>query len=732
MAKAETKAGVQAGKSRSTTSADKAHALLNPRNAVIVGASDRPGNWAWRAWRNLKREGFKGAIFPYNPSRDTVWDERCYRSFSELPEPPDHLVVVIPARLVPATLRDAAAHGARSATVFSSGFGESPGPEGARLEAELKAAIEETGLAVSGPNCLGNISADASYVSMIEDRRMTPVLGPVAIVGQSGGIVMAIRRTLAERGVDTRILVTSGNETGLNAADYVSYFAEHPGLRVIVVYLESLRNPAGFMEACRKARAQGKSVVVLKLGATDEGRKAAMAHTGALAGSMAAFDAVASEAGIMRARNLDEVVEAVEFLVHAPLPKGGRIGAITLSGGFRGLIMDLAADHKLMLPALGDASRQRLEKVLGVGSIVGNPLDAGYAALTNPNALVESVEVMLADPGIDILLVQEEVPRAPDSEMKQRNMRAVNEMAAEASKPVAFITMISHGLNDYSREFRGALRNVPFLQEPDKALGALAMIARQVSRPALAAVATGPGPTPAQAKALASLEAGPGPLTLDEVRSKALLAAYGIKPPREEVAHSAEEAVAIAGRIGFPVVAKAVCAALPHKSDAGAVIVGIRDAAALRAAYAEIAANVARLPAAPKLDGILVAEMVSGGLELVLGAQHDPEVGPVVLFGRGGVEIELMPDTALGAAPLDEARALALIERTRVSALINGFRGRPALNKDTLVKALIGISHLMVHAGGRIQSIETNPFLLSAAGGVALDALVVRANTPKG
>ena len=162
MAKVEIKTRVQTRIPGSTTSADKAHALLNPRNAVIVGASDRPGNWAWRAWRNLKREGFKGAIFPYNPSRDTVWDERCYRSFAELPEPPDHLVVVIPARLVPATLRDAAAHGARSATVFSSGFGESPGPEGARLEAELKAAIEETGLAISGPTCLGNISADAS------------------------------------------------------------------------------------------------------------------------------------------------------------------------------------------------------------------------------------------------------------------------------------------------------------------------------------------------------------------------------------------------------------------------------------------------------------------------------------------------------------------------------------------------------------------------------------------
>ena len=705
---------------------EKVHALLNPKNVVIVGASDRPGNWAWRAWRNLKREGFKGGIYPYNPSRDTVWDERCYKSFAELPEPPDHLVVVVPAKHVPATLRDAGQHGARSATVFSSGFGESPGPDGARLEAELKAAIADTGMGVSGPNCLGNISADANYVSMIEDRRMRPVLGPVAITGQSGGIVMAIRRTLEERGVDTRILITSGNETGLNAADYVSAFAEHPGLKVIVVYLEALRDPAGFFAACAKARAAGKAVVTLKLGSTEGGRQAAMAHTGALAGSLAAFDAVASAAGAIRARSLDEVVEIVEFLVHAPMPTGGRLGAITLSGGLRGLLLDIADEHGLVFPELSATSSDRLARILTVGSSVGNPLDAGYAALTNPNALAQSAEVLVADPGIDILLVQEELPRAADSEFKQRNMRAINELAARAGKPVAYISMISYGLTDYSREFRAGLPNVAFLQEPDKALRALALVARAGSR---VASETKPrkGPNKAQQKALASLPTGAASIALDEVASKALLRAYGIVGPPEDVARSADAAIAIAERIGFPVVAKAVSSGLPHKTDAGAVVVGIKTADELRSAFHTVAANVAALPAKPALDGILIAEMVTGGLELVLGAELDPEVGPVIVFGRGGVEVEVNPDAALAPAPLDAASALALIENTKVATLIRGFRGRPALDRKALVEALVGLSHLMADAGGRIQSIDVNPFLLRAEGGVALDALVVLA-----
>ena len=704
---------------------EKVHALLNPLNAVIVGATDRPGNWAWRAWRNLRREGFKGGIYPFNPARDTVWDERCYRSFSELPEPPDHLVVVIPARQVPALLRDGARAGARSATVFTAGFGESPGADGARLEAELKAAIADTGLAVSGPNCLGNISADASYMSMIDDRRQSLVKGPVAIAGQSGGIVMSIKRWLDERGVGTRTLITSGNETGLNAGDYISYFAEHDGVKVIVTYLESLRDADGFFAACRKARAAGKPVVVMKLGASEAGRAAAQAHTGALAGSMAAFDAVLRETGALRARNLDDVVEIVEFLVHVPMPKGGRLGAITLSGGLRGLLLDVGVDHGLTFPELSPATRERLGKILTVGSSVGNPLDAGYAALTNPNALTQSVEALLADPVIDVLLVQEELPRGPETANKERNMRAVNALAAAASKPVAFISMVSHGLTDYSREFRDGVRNVAFLQEPDKIIRALSVVAGGAGRSAGLAPPKLAASSPAQVKALADLTSHDGISTLDEVRSKALLKAYGLKGPREEIASSAAAAREIAGRIGYPVVAKAVSAALAHKTEAGAVIVGIEDGDALAKAYDAIVANVGRQPGPPKLEGVLIAQMVAGGLELVIGAQLDPEVGPVILFGRGGVEIELMPDVALAALPLDEARANALIDRTKVSALIDGYRGRPALDRAALVAALIGVSTLMAHARGLIQSIDVNPFVLNRTGGVALDALVV-------
>ncbi len=553
--------------------AAQVRALLNPRNIVILGATDKPGNWPQRVWRNLERYGFKGPVFPMNPTRDTIWDTRCYRSFEELPEAPDHVIILIPARFVADALRDAARAGARSATVMTSGFGEVTDEGAAELTAELQRALDETGLAISGPNCLGNFNAANSMVTMPDDRAHRLEPGPVAIVGQSGGLLMAVKRTLEERGLFTGTLVTSGNEMNLTTADYIRYFAEDPSTKVIVSYLEAVHDPENFLSACRAAKAAGKPVLVVKLGASDAGRAAAMAHTGALAGSMEAFDAVAGEAGAIRLRNLDDIVEAVEFFVHAKPPRGPKLGAITFSGGMRGLMLDLATSHGLEFAELSAATRAKLEEGLAVGTIVGNPLDAGFTAVTGGDAYLRAVKAMLEDPEIDILLLQEELPRAPASKIKDSYLRGVNALAAASDKPVAYVTMISHGLTDYSRELRGELANVAFMQEMDKSLRTLQSITSNLMMPRGAVSRTASSEA---ARALLGdlLRNSAGP-TLNEVDSKRLLAAYGIVCSREDVATSADQAVRIAELIGFPVVAKAVSAALPHKSDAGGVILGL-------------------------------------------------------------------------------------------------------------------------------------------------------------
>ena len=470
-----------------STALAKVGALLNPRNVVIVGASDAPTSWAMSSFQNLQRHRFPGAIYPINPRRDRVWDMRCYHAFDELPEPPDHVVVVIPAPHVPETLRAAAKAGARSATVFSSGFGEAEDPAAKALAQTLSKVIAETGLAVSGPNCMGNIHAPAQFMTLTDERPHRVAAGPVAIVAQSGGLAMAIKRTLEERGILTSSMVTSGNEAGLTTADYIAYYATLPNVRVIVSYLEAVKDMEQMRAACTMARRAGKPVIVLKLGASAEGRAAALLHTGGVAGPMEAFDALAAEAGIIRVRTLDDIVEAVEYLTHVPLPSGANLGGITFSGALRGLLLDGAAANGLTFPALAPATRKRLEAVLGVGTIIGNPLDSGFAGLGSKEVYIECVEAMLDDPSIDILLLQEELPRGPGSERKEANLHAVNALAPHTKKPIVHVTMISHGLTDYSRALREQLPHIGFMQEVDKTLRAVRAIATYAERARAAA-----------------------------------------------------------------------------------------------------------------------------------------------------------------------------------------------------------------------------------------------------
>ena len=705
----------------------KVGALVAPRNVVIVGASDRPGNWALRAWRNLQRYNFPGRIFLINPRRDEILGEKCYPDFAALPEPPDHILVVTPAPAVPDVLEQGAAAGARSATVFSSGFGEAYDEAGAALGKRLREVIARTGLGVSGPNCMGNVCKPAGFVTLTEDRPQNMSAGEVALVGQSGGVMIFVNQALEERGMFARYLITSGNEAGLQVADYIAFFASESELKVIIVYVEAVADLGRFVEACKLARAAGKSVIAIKLGQSEEGRKAALAHTGSLAGTVAAFDAVAADAGVIRADTLDDAVELAELLAHTGAPTGRRLGAVTLSGAYRGLLLDAAERYGLTFPTLAPETVERLEKVMGVGSLISNPIDGGFSVLSSPEAYKACFEALQADPNIDMVLLQEAIPREPGSNRAESYIKLVEDYVAEGGhKPLSFVTLASHGQSDHSRAIRHGAPHVSFLQEANKALRAIATAARRGEAEALAGHGEAPAPAPAlvtdlreQAKHLLA------PMALDEARSKTLLAAYGVPLPREGLAQDVEEAVGLAGRIGYPVVLKAVCSTLTHKSDVGAVQLNLRDEAGLRAAWARIEANLAAHGFEDALEGMLVAQMVTGGLELVMGVHRDPEMGPVIMGGSGGVLLELIRDVAFAAPPLSLAKAHDLIARTKAGQLMKGYRGSATLDADAYARALVALGRMAHDLGDALESVDVNPFLLQEQGGMALDALVV-------
>jgi acyl-CoA synthetase (NDP forming) len=702
------------------------HAMLHPRNIVLVGATDKPGNYAERIWNNLIKYKYAGGLFPINTRRETIWGVPCYKDFASLPEKPDHVLVLVPARFAVQVIRDAAAAGARSATIVTSGFSELQDEDSQRLAVELRQAVHETGMAVTGPNCLGNLSAGESLFTNIDDRIVTMEPGTVAVAGQSGAIVMAIRQALEDRGVGVGYMVTTGNEAGLETPDLMSYFAADPSIRVIVVYLEGVRNTRAFRDACKAARAAGKPVIALKLGASEGGRAAAMAHTGALAGSIETFDAISTREGVIRVRGLDELIETTECFAHAAVPKGDRLAAVTLSGGKRGLLLDAFYSAGLNFAPLKKDASDKLAKMLGPGSIVGNPLDAGFAAVVDPSVYMQSIKIMIDDPDTDIVIIDAELPKAPH-ELRERNLRIVDGMAGHGGKPVIYISAMSIGFTEFTKALRKSLPNITVMQGMDRAVTAIkslidyAWLRKEV--PDLV--------SSSKSSARAVLEKtlkNAGGAALDEVASKALLKAYGIPISQEAIAQTAAEAVKIAKKIGFPVVAKVVSAEILHKSDIGGVVLNLNNAADVKKAFNDITARVKKLKGKPKLEGILIAQQVKADLELVVGASLDAEMGPVVLFGTGGVDIELLKDVALAGAPLDAAEAKALIGRTKAGVKIKGYRGKPALHEASAVKALVGLSNLIADAGNRIASIDVNPFLINPKTGVAVDALIVLNN----
>src|SRR5258708_3894249 len=702
------------------------HAMLHPRNIALVGATDKPGNYAERIWNNVIKYKYEGGLYPINSKRESIWGVPCYKDFASLPEKPDHVLVLVPARFTVQVVRDAAAAGARSATIVTSGFSELQDDDSQKLATELQQAIRETGIAVTGPNCLGNLSAGEKLFTNIDDRIVTMEAGPVAIAGQSGAIVMAIRQALEDRGVGVGYMVTTGNEAGLETPDLMSYFAADPSVCVIVVYLEGVRNTKVFRQACKAARAAGKPVIALKLGTSEGGRAAAMAHTGALAGSIETFDAISTREGVIRVRGLVGLIETTECFVHADPPQGNRLAAVTLSGGKRGLLVDAFFSAGLNFAPLSQNASDKLAKMLGPGSIVGNPLDAAFAAVVDPSVYMRSIKIMIDDPDTDIVIIDAELPKAPH-ELRERNLRIVNEMAGAASKPVVYISAMSIGFTEFTKALRKSLPHIAVMQGLDRAAGAIKSLIDYASLRKMVPEITSSSSSSARATLEKVLKNANG-AALDEVASKKLLRAYGIPVSKEEIAQTAADAVKIAKKIGFPVVAKVVTAAHLHNSDIGGVVLNLNSAAEVKKAFNDITARVKKLRTKPKLEGILIAQQVKADLELRVGASLDSEMGPGVLCRTGGVDSELMKDVALAGAPLDAAEAKDLLNRTKAGVKLKGYRGKPALHEASAVKALVGLSNLIADAGSRIASIDVNPFLINAKTGVAVDALIVLNN----
>ncbi|MDB5642290.1 MAG: acetyl-CoA synthetase, partial [Hyphomicrobiales bacterium] len=670
---------------------------MAPRNVVLVGASDR--NWSDRVHQNLVRFGYPGRIFPVNPNRKELWGLPCFASISDLPEAPDHLAIFLPNEQMIRALEEGGALGARSASLFAAGFGEGGDDEGRVRATRLKSVLEQYGIAAAGPNCMG-LAVGAARFTTIPDEHLEPLTeGPVAVLCQSGALAQTFSRGLLDAGLGIGYIVSCGNQTGLTFADYIDHLAGDPKIRVICCYIESVVDAGAFLAAARHATASGKHVVVLKAGGNEAAREAALAHTGALTGSLEAFDALAGDAGVIRVDNLEDAVEAASMLSVVGRPAGRRLAVMTNSGAFKSIVTARAEHYGLSLPDLQDLSRASILQAIADAD-VSNPFDTKRTLPTD--AYIASIRALHDDPGVDAVLIAEELPRDAGIERKVQNFLALDAFVAEeATKPVVVFSPLTFRETPYMRELRSRLSHLPWLRDVSKTLRTLAKVALDAHQRGVAEPPSGVRED-LRKKWLAYARDLAGPVALSEVDSKALLADYGIPLLAEVVTSSPEQAAQAAEHMGYPVVLKAVSAAVPHKSDAGLVALDLRDAASVLAAGRKFQEICAKLPAA--LEGYLVAPQVKDGVEMLVGIQRDPEMGCVVIVGLGGVWLELFKDVALAPPYLERERALATIARTRASALLAGYRGAPARDVSALADSLVALGRMALELGDIFES----------------------------
>ncbi len=699
-------------------------ALFAPRNIVLVGASDR--NWSPRVFGNLLRFGYEGGIYLVNPNRKELWGRRCYASLDELPETPDHLALFVPADQSLDILGSDSAAGARSATLFAAGFGEGGDAKGLARAAALNAVLDRTGIAAIGPNCMG-LAVGHSKLSTLPDEHHAPLRpGPVAAMTQSGMLVQTVGRGLHDAGLELAYLLSVGNQTSLTIPDFLSHLAEDDGLRVIICYIEAVRDAEHLLRAARKAKANGKAVVVAKIGGSPQSRAAALAHTGSLAGSLDVFDAFARDAGIIRVDSLEDVVQAAEYLSRARRPRGQRIALMTNSGALRSLTSEAAPHFNISFPDFS-AQTSALLRELHPEAGVSNPYDFKR---TLPSELyLQLIKTVQADPNMDMVLLTEELPREAGIERKVSNLHALESFLAKSpphATPVAVFSPISLNENDYMRGLRDSLPHVPWLHDISKSLRTVSRLAdnsREIAPPGFAGLDLHQNALATKWRQFASTLITP--VALNEVQSKEILAAYGVMTPRELFVHSVQEAAGAATRIGYPVVMKAVSAEVTHKSDAGLVVLNIANGAQAIEAAQVLAARC--IKAGAMLEGFIVAQQVTGGVEMVAGVHRDPEMGPVVMAGLGGLWLELFKDVAFAPPWLDQTMAIETINRTRASHLLAGYRGGKPADIEALGRTMVALGALARDFGDIIESVDINPLLVcnEGEGALALDGLVV-------
>ncbi len=692
-------------------------ALLKPKSVAIIGASNDPARIGGRPLRYLIDVGYAGPIYPVNPGRDTVQGLASFANVSAIPAPVDLAVIAVSAHKAIASLEECAAKGVNAAVVFSSGFAET-GDSGRALQDRLSEIARASGMRILGPNCLGiynsAIGFFATFTATLENGLPKPE--GVGLVSQSGAYGSHVSLLAIRRGIGIRYWITTGNECDVELGECIACLARDPDIRVIVAYAEGVRDGDTLLDALTLARNAQKPVVFMKVGQTAIGAQAAASHTAALAGSDAVYDSVLRQFGAYRAGDTEELVDVTYACGLGVLPKGPRIGFLTVSGGVGIQMADAAVAAGLDVAPMPEPAQARMKALLPYAT-TRNPVDTTAQVFNDPGLIDAYLDIMLESGEYDAVVAFLTFVAAAES-MVTPVRRAIEN--AHAKYPDRLIVLVIVAPQAIIRRYEDA--GCLVFEDPTRAVRAVAALHR-IQQAFDTPIP--PSADPAGAE-LENLPDGP----VSEQASKHLLADAGLTVVEDRLAATGDEAADAARELGFPVVLKIASADIAHKTEVDGVRLNIDSAEGAREAFRSLMDGAKRQRPHARLDGVLVSPMLDGGVETILGIHRDPVFGPVVMFGLGGVLVEVLDDVSFRVAPFHEDEARRMVLQLKGSAILEGVRGRGPYDLQALFTALARLSQFAAAYAETIESVDINPFLVlpEGRGAVALDALIIPRN----
>jgi acyl-CoA synthetase (NDP forming) len=689
--------------------------LFNPHSIAVFGASSEPRKIGGRPIHYLKETGFSGKVWPINPHHREVQGLAAYPDLASVPGEVDQALIALPAVAVADAVDACVARGLRSIVIFSAGFQET-GAKGAALQADIVARCRRAGIRMLGPNCLGLASfRSGAYSTFSHNLEFAPPSpGPIAMVSQSGAVGTWAMFKGVKRGMTFSRFVATGNEADVDVADCIEWLASDPETQVIAGYLESCQHGRRLVAALETARVAGKPVVLMKSGASEAGSVAAASHTGSLAGSDAAYEAAFRATGAVRARSIDELLDVAGMAARSVLPRGKRLGVVTVSGGFGVMMADAAVPVGVQLPGLPAEVQARIKATLAFAASA-NPVDVTPQILNNFALLRPALAAMLEGDHFDSLVGFFGV-MGLDPHLIDPLKQTIGE--ARAAHPDRLVALCMVTTPEVEAELASA--GIPILDDPNRIVTTIARLAE-----VRAAMDRGPAGflTPVRPAAAVGGPIAPSTAT-------ALLAEAGIAFVAERLATDAAGAARAAERIGGPVALKIASPDIAHKSDVGGVVLNVAGGAEAADAFARIVASVRAARPEARIDGVALSPMIAGGVETVIGTVNDPDFGPLVMFGLGGIHVETLKDVAFRLAPVSDAEARSMIHEIRGLPVLRGARGAPPSDIDALARAITALSRFAAAHATDIASVDINPFIVLPKGGMAVDALIVPANSP--